>query len=418
MHHCQLINRPQKGVIVVLKLILYYIKGYVIISITGFGAMRFVNMTSHRGLYLWDIKEKSPGVIEGKISIKDFKNIKPIIKKTKCKIKVIKKIGLPFFFYRYRKRKVLFLGALFFVMSLYILSLFVWRIEILGYERIDYEELRLFAAEQGLEIGSIKTNIDRLALEKNMLYNFPDIAYINIDIRGTRAILHIAETLPKVQIADNTTPTDIIAKKDAIIENISVSTGVPMVRPGDIVAPGDILVSGRVISTDDMGIEHIEYITAAAVVEGRIFKKIEFDIEKEYQEKFFTGVNTRRFSVNIADFVFNFFNQNNIGKKFVNYDIITSRVQLSFGADYPMPFIFLTHTIREYSYREIERSVVQMEELALIKTTNAILNNLDFGTDVLEKNIQTKITDNGLSVEVLVVTLEDIGETIKIENSN
>jgi len=392
-----------------LRYLLNYLLGYVTIEINGFSVMRFINMAIHRKIPLWDIEEDTPGIIRAKILVKNFKELKYCIKKTKCKVRIIKKIGLPFFFHRYRKRKVLFLGALFFIGAIYTLSFFIWRIEIVGYDRISYDEISSFTKEHGLDLGTFKPAINRAELEKALLYNFSDIAYINVDIRGTRAIIHIAETLPPVEIIDTLTPSNIVATKEALIETISVSTGTPMVGPGDIVGPGDVLVSGQITSVDDMGMENAQYVPSNAKIEGRIFYSINFTVSKLYDVPNFTGEEKHQYSINIAGLTFNFFRNNNFYNFYENYDTITSRHQLNFGVDYPLPIILISHTTREYTYVTIERTPEEMEEKAIVMVTEFILRDLDFDVEILQKNIQTNKTEEGLDVEVLLITLENIG---------
>ena len=47
-----------------------------------------------------------------RLQIRDFFRLAPIHRKTKVKIHILEKHGLPFFFYRSKKRKAFFLGLL------------------------------------------------------------------------------------------------------------------------------------------------------------------------------------------------------------------------------------------------------------------------------------------------------------------
>ena len=59
-------------------------------------------------IIIWNLKRDKSVQLNLNIGIKDFKKIKKIAKKTKCKVKIIKKKGLPFLFNRYKKRKIFF----------------------------------------------------------------------------------------------------------------------------------------------------------------------------------------------------------------------------------------------------------------------------------------------------------------------
>ena len=53
-----------------------------------------------------EYKKKRTTIMTCNIGVKDFKNIRKILKKTNCRIKIEKKKGLPFTFNKYRKRKI------------------------------------------------------------------------------------------------------------------------------------------------------------------------------------------------------------------------------------------------------------------------------------------------------------------------
>ena len=50
-----------------------YLRGYVIIKVTGFSAERFINLAVLKGLRIWDIKYDAKGRIM-KADTKDFEN--------------------------------------------------------------------------------------------------------------------------------------------------------------------------------------------------------------------------------------------------------------------------------------------------------------------------------------------------------
>ena len=120
-----------------------FTKGYVRLAVTGFNAERFINMAAYRGVYIWDVARTEAGV-ELNVSIKGFRLLKGCAQKTKCRTRIVGKNGLPFIIHRYRKRKVLAGGILFFIAGLILLSSFVWRIEIEGNDLVENDTLLAF----------------------------------------------------------------------------------------------------------------------------------------------------------------------------------------------------------------------------------------------------------------------------------
>ena len=106
-----------------LNTIIRYIQGYLLIQVTGYSPERFLNLCSRKQIYLWGLEPKENSY-EMFITIRGFRKLKPILKKTRTKVTILNRLGLPFFFHKYRKRKVFFFGILFCVIFIYVMSLF------------------------------------------------------------------------------------------------------------------------------------------------------------------------------------------------------------------------------------------------------------------------------------------------------
>jgi len=111
--------------------ILIWLKGYLIICITGISKERFLNICAKNGIILWNMNTEDKNVI-ATVSRKQFEQLKGFADKTNVKIEIINKKGLPFFFYKYKKRKILILGVLLCIGILYMFSKFIWKINIIG----------------------------------------------------------------------------------------------------------------------------------------------------------------------------------------------------------------------------------------------------------------------------------------------
>ena len=75
----------------IIKVILGYILGYVKISIEGYFVERFINICVNQNILLWNIKRKNKAILIANISIIDFKKVRKINKKTKCKINILER---------------------------------------------------------------------------------------------------------------------------------------------------------------------------------------------------------------------------------------------------------------------------------------------------------------------------------------
>jgi len=96
-----------------------YIRGYVIIFVEGYFLEKFVNICTRRQILLWDIQRDRNSKMTLKVSIRGFKMLKPVAKKTGCRVKILEKRGLPFLLNRYRTGKLFYLVPQYLLCYLY-----------------------------------------------------------------------------------------------------------------------------------------------------------------------------------------------------------------------------------------------------------------------------------------------------------
>ena len=138
------------------KILLSYIQGFMRINVEGYFASRFINMCTQKNILLWNTKKHNSCLFSSNISIRDFRSLRQIAKKTKCKITIKNKKGLPFLFERYKKRKILAILLCLLLVNMIAISNFIWNIEIECDGEIDKESILKIAKESGLESGKLK----------------------------------------------------------------------------------------------------------------------------------------------------------------------------------------------------------------------------------------------------------------------
>ena len=386
-----------------------YFKGYVIIEVKGKTLERFLNMAAYKEIKLWDIKESGASTIVT-VSIKDFKKLKYISRKTNCKYRIIKKYGAPFFLHRYRKRKVLMFGIPFFLLFLYVLTSFIWSVDIIGVNRVSYSDLRLSLETLGIREGTFKPLIEKETIEDYLLDSFPDISFINLDIRGTRAILTISENIPDAPIIDRTHPIDLIANRDALIELIYISSGTPQVSSGDVVARGDLLVSGTIHNEVDLT---TYYVHSSADIRAYVYYTLDFFVENNTSRYHPTGQIKSKISLNLFGRTFSI--PTLFPHGFENYETFTSRTSLNFGEYYPLPFVFILNQTNELEKIEYARSPEEITQTIHKIITESILTYFDFDIDISKIDIYTTYQDDGVQVHVVITTLENIATEVPSE---
>ena len=76
--------------------ILRFLRGYVKIRIKGYSPERFLNLCSHHQIDIWGL-QPCKNSYEMYVKLKDFRKIRPIVRKTRTKVILVERFGMPFF---------------------------------------------------------------------------------------------------------------------------------------------------------------------------------------------------------------------------------------------------------------------------------------------------------------------------------
>lgn len=209
----------------ILKLIYMFCAGYIIINVEGFFIERFLNICRNKKIILQDLQRENNTYIKAKILKSQFKEIRHIAKQTKCKVKIEKKLGMPFIINRYRKRKIFAVAAIVIAIFIFLITKFIWNIEVVGNKNISTEEILNIVNEYGIEIGKLKSNINTEKISNLIRLEREDLSWIGISIKGTNVIVTIEEAIEIPEVIDKNDICNIIAVEDAIISKIVVQNG-------------------------------------------------------------------------------------------------------------------------------------------------------------------------------------------------
>lgn len=274
------------------------LKGYLRIRISGYSAERFMNLCTHQKMNLWNLKVAGQSY-EMNISVKDFLKMKPIIRKTKTKVKVLERHGFPFFLQKYRTRQFLIFGFFCSVMFLMIMTSYIWKIQVKGNVKCSDEEIKNLLDKYGVAEGVRKEEVSCEWIAELLREQFDDIIWVSASLDGIELTLNIKENMDRTY-EDNSIllPADIIADKDGQITSIVTSKGKPLVKEGDMVKKGDVLVSGSVeIYNDAMEVTNYQYCEAEAEIYVQTDYFYENAMENTYEELVETGKKKYRFLI-------------------------------------------------------------------------------------------------------------------------
>ena len=391
-----------------IAILLRLIFGYVKVEIEGYYIERFINICQNKKILIWNLKREKGVKLFFNIGIKDFKSLKQISRKTNCKIKIIRKKGMPFLLHRYKKRKIFAIFLVIIAFFIYTSSKYVWNVDIKVEENLIIENIEEDLEDLGLKRGILKSKIDTDKLVNEIRLKRNDISWIGIDLKGTNAIIKIVKADEKPDLIDSSDYCNIVAAKSGVITNIIAQNGTALVATGDQVNKGDVLIAGYMEGkyTDK------RYVHSLGEVQAKIkYKKSEKiylnqDILKE------TGNQEKKFQIKFNNFQINFYKTLS---NFKIYDTIYKEKKLKIFSNFYLPISVMEITNKEQiketkNYSKEEAIEVEKEKLgAEIEKDIANKENIqDIKVDTIEQQ-------DCIEVCVTYEVLENIEDYEKLE---
>lgn len=390
-----------------LKILLNYILGYVNIRVEGFFIERFINICISKKILLWNMKREKSTILYANIGIQDYKKLKNIAKKTKTRINIQSKKGMPFLLHRYRKRKI-FVGLLAIIfIALFMMSKFIWNIEIKGNTRISKTEIMEELNKNGLKIGTYKRKLNANSVINKVRLDREDIAWIGIDIEGTNAIVEIKETSEAPELIDENEYCNIVSNKEGMITKINVQNGTAVVKEGDIVKEGDTLVLGYL----EGKYTGIRYVHAKADIEAKIWYSKKEKVFLKQQIRVPTGATEQKYTLNINNFKINFYKTLS---KFENYDTINENKKLMLFSNFYLPIELIKKTNCEYKYEEKIYTEEELTQITQEKIEKELEEEIVQTENIINKQTNIYPNEDYIEVEVIYEVLENIGSKDKI----
>ncbi len=377
-----------------------YIKGYLLIRVEGYSPERFLNACSHRGIELWGLRSAG-GAYEMYMTLKDFRKIKALSKKTGTKVRVRRRYGLPFFLHRYRRRKLFFAGAFLAVCLVYILTLFIWEIDIRGNLRRTDEALLSFLRSRDVYCGMTAGSVDCDQIADDLRGAYADLVWVSASVHGTRLVIQVkenehlsAQTGGKAQ---ETEGTDLAATQDCTILSIVTRQGTPLVHEGDQVKKGDLLVNGRLDLKNDAGeVTGYRYCKAQADITGEYQISYEDTMEREFEIRSYQYernnlVRQEELFLRAGDRIFSF---GRLKNNYQEYDYYVEESQLTVGENFSLPLFWGRRTAVPCSVRRENYTDSQLQQL-LSKRFEKVCQDIEKkGLEIIENDVKIYTEQN------------------------
>ena len=390
-----------------LKILFNYIIGYIRISIEGYYIERFINICRNDKIAIWNLKRDKNVKLELNIGIKDLRKIKKIARQTKCKVKILRKKGLPFLFNRYKKRKIFFVFLLLIVILLSISSNFIWNIQIIEEDNKKLENIQNDISDCGLTIGKLKAQINTKEIINKVRLKRDDIAWMGIELKGTNAIIKIVKSTSKPEIIDETDYCNIVSDKQGVITKINAQNGTIAVKVGDTVNIGTPLINGWM----EGKYTGIRYVHAKGEIEAKVWHTKSKKINYQTTERKETGNIENKYKIKINNFEINLSKRLS---KFQIYDTIDAENKFKIFSNFYLPISLIKITNKEIKEEQEKYTIEEAKNIGIQQLQEELDNEIQDKEKIVNKIINTYEKEDGIEVNVTYEVLESIGTNEKI----
>ena len=390
-----------------IKILIYYILGYVNIVVEGFFIERFINTCISKKIFFWKTNRMKSTVFSANIGVRNYKEVVNIAKKCQCKIRITNKKGIPFLLNKYRKRKIFVVTLGIIILGIITIFNFIWNIEIKGVDEIKQREIMEFIQNEGIDIGKYKNNIDLQSLINKIRIQRDDIAWVGMEIKGTNLIVDVVEADKKPEIINEDEYCNVVADKDGIIVKVKAQNGTPAVEEGTTVKKGDILIQGWLEG------KHTEnrYVHAEGEVMGKVWysEKEKVYYKQNYENK--TGNHEKKYTLNVNNFKINFFKTLS---NFENYDTIRTIKKLKITSNFYLPVEIIVDENFEKQNNEIIYDKNEAKEIGIKELKSKLEEQIENKENISNIYINTVESEEYIEVEVIYEVLESIGTKEKL----
>ena len=390
-----------------IKILLNYILGYLRIEVEGYFIEKLINLSSNKSILLWNSKREKSTLLYTNISIKDYRKIVKIAKKTKCRIKIKEKKGLPFIFNKYRKRKIFFLSLCLIVVGIVILSNFIWNIELTGNTNISKEELIAVLEQEGLKVGTAKNKINTKEIVSKVRLDRNDLAWIGIELKGTNALVKVVEADKKPDIIKEEEYCNIVATKPGVIVKTNAINGTSLVKQGDTVNKGTILIAGWL----EGKYTGTRYVHANGEIIAKVWYEEKQKVELNQVISKENGNSENKYSVKINNFQINFYKTLS---KFEKYDTIGETKKIKMFSDFYLPIEITKITNKELIEERLTYSKEEAKQIAVEKAKKLLDEKVEDKEKLVNTYINYNETEEYIEAQVIYEVLEEIGTKEKI----
>lgn len=278
-------------------------RGYCRVEVCGAFPETVLNACAMQALELWNMKCEDDHTLRFCVYERDIPALEDIARRCMCDMSVLGTAGGSTR-RRFLKNHVWLLVSLLAALGiLAALSLFIWDIDVYGCDELSEGEVLRALSDCGVDCGAYWPALSVDMIRAGMLTRLPELAWMTVNVSGSRAIVLVEERVEKPEIYIESAGADIVAARTGIIRRLSVLNGTPLVGTGQSVTAGETVISGTMESLS----RDARYVRAQGGVTADTWYELSAVCPAQMQEKTPRAGVRRRFALKFGKSRYNFY---------------------------------------------------------------------------------------------------------------
>ena len=387
------------------------IRGMVTLKLTGPFPERLINLCAQEGIEFWAMEWLDEHTVRLTTRRHTLERLAGLAEKAGCELTRESSRGLPDFLGRFRTRYAFLVGLVLALTAVSFLSRFVLTIEVVGNETVPTAVILSQLRQLGVRPGVYGPSLDRNQLAQQALLELDGLAWMGINLYGTRLEVIVREVVKMPERLDESGFFDIVSKADGVVLHLEPEQGDALVQEGEAVAEGDVLISGTVTleppQYSDLPFRYYQ-THARGRVWARTWRTLSAAIPLEAEVKDYTGEEKSVWSLALFERRIKIFGSTSIS--WPMYDKITTVRQAQLPGGEKLPAVLKRESFRAYELRAVPVDRDAAQALLEEQLRGRLEELIGEEGEVESTRFSARVRDGRLEVTLTAQCTEQIGQ--------
>ena len=220
------------------------LNGLVCATVTSADTNRILSVVRTRNITLDQIVRIDEITVRFVVKRQDFDVLKKLLDERGDHIEITDRIGLFWRLKAFLKRPLLIFGILLLLISGTFIPTRIYFFRVEGNANIPTQLILEVASESGLHFGASRRQVRSERVKNQLLESIPQLQWAGINTSGCVATISVRERQQDATTTQKDGVSSIVADRDGIIHEITVTNGSAACKIGDSVTKGQTLISG------------------------------------------------------------------------------------------------------------------------------------------------------------------------------